>query len=107
MNPGQMRHEIQIWERGETKDEHGYLNPDKKLIHACRARRADASSREVWEGYAAKVRNIVNFSIRPAEGIRPGMWVACDGMWHEIIAVQRGTWLNAPMTLKTVCKEAI
>jgi EamA domain-containing membrane protein RarD len=27
--------------------------------------------------------------------------------WHEIIAVQHGSYLGAAMTLKTICKEAI
>ena len=108
MNPGQMRHWIEIWDRGEKKDAHGYLNPEETLIHSCRARRADGSNREVWEGYAAKVRSIVNFSIRPVKkGIRPGMWVQCEGEWHEIVAIQRGTHLGAAMVLKTAVKEAI
>lgn len=107
MNPGAFRHRIRIWDRGEKKDVQGYLNPEKKLLYTCRARRADASNREVWEGYAAKVRNIVNFQLRPVENVRPGMWVEFEGQWHEIVAVQRGSYLNAPMTLKTVLKEAI
>lgn len=107
MNPGQLREAIEIWERGDRKDKAGYLAPHERKLFTLRARRTAASSREVWEAYAAKTRNVVNFQIRPREGIRPGMWVRHGGMWYEIIAVQPGSWINAPMTIKTTCKEAI
>lgn len=107
MNPGAMKESIRIYSRGDRKDASGYFNPEKQLICEVRARRADATTREVWEGYAAKVRNIVNFQIRPRKGLKAGMWVECDGLWHEIIAIQHGSYLCAPMTLKTICKEAI
>ena len=107
MNPGAMRDTIRIYSRGDRKDASGYFNPERQLICQVRARRADATTREVWEAYAAKTRNIVNFQIRPRADLKSGMWVECGGQWHEIIAVQRGSYLCAPMTLKTVLKEAI
>ena len=107
MNPGAMRETIRIYSRGDEMQKNGYFSPQKKLICEIRAQRADAMTREVWEAYTAKVRNIVNFRIRPREGLCPGMWVEWKGQWHEIIAVQHGSYLGAPMLLKTICKEAI
>lgn len=107
MNPGALRETIRIYARGDSLQKSGYCNAEKTLICEIRAQRSDATTREIWEGYAAKVRNIVNFRIRPREGILPGMWVEWKGQWHEIIAVQHGSYLGAAMTLKTICKEAI
>lgn len=107
MNPGAMKEIIRIYSRGDRKDASGFFNPEKALICEVRARRADATTREVWEAYAAKTRNIVNFQIRPRQDLKVGMWVEWAGQWHEIIAVQHGSYLCAPMTLKTICKEAI
>lgn len=107
MNPGAMRHTIRIWSRGDKQQKSGFFAQERQLICTIRARRVDATVREVWEAFAAKTRNVVNFYIRPAPGIREGMWVECDGQWHEIISIQRGSHLSAAMVLKTICKEAI
>lgn len=107
MNPGGMRETISIWSRGDIMLTSGFAGEEKELICRIRARRADASAREVWEAFAAKTRNVVNFYIRPRAGLKTGMWVECSGQWHEIISVQRGSYLGAPMVLKTICKEAI
>ena len=107
MNPGAFRETIRIWSRGDKQLQSGFFAQEKQLICTMRAGRADATVREVWEAFAAKTRNVVNFYIRPMAGIKAGMWVEWQGQWHEIISVQHGRYLNAPMTLKTICKEAI
>lgn len=107
MNPGRMRDKISIWARGDKQQKSGYYTQERQLICTIRARRADATTREVWEAFAAKTRNVVNFYIRPMQGIKPGMWVECNEQWHEIIGIQHGSYLTAPMVLKTICKELI
>lgn len=107
MNPGTMRHVITIWSRGDEQRKNGFFGQERQKICVIRARRADATSREAWEAYAAKVTSVVNFTIRPCALIKKGMWVECEGQWHEIVGIQRGTGISLAWTLKTICKEAI
>lgn len=106
MNPGALKQKINILARNGSQTEGGYVNPDPALVCCVRARRADASSREVWEAYAAKARNIVNWEIRARDDIETGMLVECGGQLHEIIAVQRPGGAPPRMILKTTLKEA-
>lgn len=106
MNAGAMKASITIWAEANTQNGTGFSSVVRTKVHACRARRLDASTREIWEAYAAKARNIVNFEIRYHEGIRVGHWVECGGQRYEIIAVQRPEGLPRRMILKTVLKEA-
>lgn len=106
MNPGAMKTRVEIWQEENTQAASGFSSVTRTLVHACRARRLDASTREVWEAYAAKARNVVNFEIRFHDGIRVGHWVECGGQKYEIIAVQRPEGLPRRMILKTTLKEA-
>ena len=106
MNPGALRENISIFDRRGTLQENGYTSRADTLICACRAARADANTREIWEAYAAKAQSIVNWTIRAREGVRVGHWVAWKGQWHEIIAVQRPASRPPVMILKTILKNA-
>lgn len=106
MNPGILRENISIYDRHNTVKANGYTERTDTLICSCRAARADASTREVWEAYAAKAQNVVNWTIRAREAVRVGHWVVWKGQWHEIIAVQRPPSRPPVMILKTTLKNA-
>lgn len=106
MNPGTLREPISIYDRHDTVKANGYTEQTDTLICSCRASRLDASTREVWEAYAAKAKNVVNWTIRAREAVRVGHWVVWKGQWHEIIAVQRPDGLPRMMILKTTLKNA-
>lgn len=107
MNPGSMRYTLSIYKRGNTQNTNGYGSGEKTLIKTIRGERIDAGTREIWEAEAAKIRNVVNFHVRPCPGIQEGMWLECDGQWHEIIAIQRGKTPYSTWTIKTTRKTAI
>ena len=106
MNPGALKHKINILDKTASQAESGYVDPSPAVLCTVRARRTDAATREVWEAYAAKARNIVNFEIRARKGIETGMQVEYGGQLHEIIAVQRIAGAPPRMILKTTLKEA-
>lgn len=106
MNPGALRSLITIYEKGDEQQATGYTAKNPAVVGVCRARRYDASTREVWEAYVAKARNVVNFEIRCRSGIRVGQIVEWCEQAYEIIAVQRPDGLPRRMILKTVLKEA-
>lgn len=106
MNPGAMRKEITIVERLDTKNASGFTVRVDTPICTCRAKRTDATTREIWAAYAAKAQNIVNWEIRARENVRVGHWVVWKNQWHEIIAVQRPEGLPPVMILKTTLKQA-
>ena len=101
-----MKYRIRVYEKTNAQNATGFMIKNETPVHACRARRLDATTREVWEAMAAKERGIVNFEIRYHAGIRVGQWVECAGQIHEIIAVQRPEGLPKRMILKTTLKES-
>lgn len=107
MNPGGMKCLITVYSRGTAQEESGYMNTHRAPVCAVRARRTDAGTREIWEAYAAKARNVVNFEIRPRTDIRVGMWIECEGKTFEIIALQRVGGVPGSMIVKTKLEEAI
>lgn len=108
MNPGLLRHEITIYRLTGALDEGGYYNgEDREKVCTVRASVRDASAREIYDAYAAKVLGVVNFRIRPRAGLVPGMLVSCEGVEYEILAVQRGSTIGSVMTLKTRMREAV
>ena len=107
MNPGLLNTKIKIYDRGEQLGSNGYSTPEKRLVCTLRARRTDATTREVWEARAAKTRNVVNFECRRRSDIRVGMWVECGGQEHEIIALQQVGGIPGSLIIKTTLKEAI
>ena len=108
MNPGQLRKRISIIVRVNTLNAAtGRMNTVTETRWAnVPARRQDATTREIWEAYAAKARTIVNWEIRPLPGIRAGMFVVCEGAEYEIIATQHAGGIPGSMILKTTLKEA-
>ena len=107
MNVGKFRDTISVYSRGYTAGSEGYASQEKTLVCTVPARRYDAGTREVWEAYAASMRNVVNFEIRPRTDVHSGMWVLCSGLWHEIIAVQRTGEAPGCMILKTTLREVV
>ncbi len=106
MNAGALRSRIRIYAPETRETPGGYVERDLAPVWECRARRTDATTREIWEASAAQARNIVNFEIRFHAGIKTGMIVRCAGADHTIIAVQRPEGLPRRMILKTTLKEA-
>ena len=107
MNSGLLRTPITVYTRASAKDENGYQVPMDTLVCAVRAEVMTTSAREIWEGYAAKVRSIVNFGIRPRQDVRSGMWVQCKGQWYEILDIQPPIQRKGKMILKTTWKGAV
>ena len=107
MNTGALKYVIDIYAKGGTQNGSGYVGGAPALLFSgVRAKRADASTREVWEAYAAKAKNIVNWKIRHRDGIEVGQIVQHKGDRYEIIAVQPLGGVPRWMILKTTLKEA-
>ena len=106
MNAGTLKYVIDIYGKNGSQLASGYVDPDPVKLFTVRANRMDASTREIWEAYAAKAKNIVNWEIRYKDGIEVGQYVEHKGSRYEIIAVQRPAGLPHRMILKTTLKEA-
>lgn len=107
MNSGALKYVIDIYGKAGTQNASGYIGGEPgKLFSGIRAKRMDASTREVWEAAAAKAKNIVNWEIRYREGVAVGQIVKNKGNSYEIIAVQRPEGVPRRMILKTTLKEA-
>ncbi len=106
MNTGALKCVIDIYSKNAAQQDNGYIDPEPEKLCTVRARRMDASTREVWEAYAAKAKNIVNWEMRYRDGVEVGQTVSHQGAEYEIIAVQRPAGVPRRMILKTTLKEA-
>lgn len=106
MNPGAMKARITIWDRGNAQQASGYTAQTPSPVCSCRARAWPAGTREVWEAYAAKARNVMNFEIRWRENICVGQMLEYRNQEYEIISASPPMGLPPVRRIKAVLKEA-
>lgn len=106
MNPGRLKHRIEIQEKKTVKDPVTKLPKETLVtIHECWAEIEQPTGRKFFEAAVAHLEYAVFFNIRYKEGIKPGMVVSFKEKTYEIEQVKPDLQFKRWTTLQ--CKEVV
>lgn len=90
INPGELKHRIQIIRRDRTADADGYDTVMETVVHTCSAKLTQVSGTELVQANADFARIKVRFLIRhTAKSIDRKMLVRYAGTDYEIVYLNR------------------
>ena len=90
INPGELKHRIQIIHRDRTADADGYDTITETVVHTCSAKLTQISGTELVQANADFARTKVRFLIRhTAKSIDRKMLVRYAGTDYEIVYLNR------------------
>lgn len=106
MNPGKLRHRIQIKEKQIVRDPVTKLQKETLVtFHECWAEIEQPKGRKFFEAAVAHLEYAIFFNIRYKEGIKPGMVVCLNEKTYEIEEVKQDLQYKRWTTLQ--CREVV
>lgn len=106
MNPGRLKHRIEIQEKKTIKDPVTKLPTETFVtVYSCWAEIEQPKGRKFFEAAVAHLEYAIFFNIRYKEGIKPGMVVCLNEKKYEIEEVKQDLQYKRWTTLQ--CREVI
>jgi SPP1 family predicted phage head-tail adaptor len=106
MNPGRLKHRIEIQEKKTIKDPVTKLPTETFVtVYSCWAEIEQPTGRRFFEAAVAHLEYAVFFHIRYCEGIKPGMYVKFGDTTYLIEQVRPDLHRKRTTTLQ--CKEVV
>lgn len=102
MNPGKLRHRIEIQEFKTKVDSGGFASKQWQTIARPWAAVNGLYGKEFYEASAVQMQNTVKFKIRYRKGFDNSMRILFRGDYYEIIHIDNIRFANTEMEIKTV-----
>lgn len=107
VNPGELRHRIQIVKPSDETDSDGYEMPVESVIHSCHAKVNNTSGSEMIKSGAEFTDVKTRFLIRYKAGINEDMTIVFKDKRYDIVYINNYGYSNEYLEIYADKKELV